>query len=94
MTVARICTIGLVALVLATACAKPIPARVVKDVQAVQQCQYVGLVSDTDYVDLARKAGEVGGTHALIIGEKPDRGPFGIEIGKAMVAEVFRCPSP
>lgn len=93
MSVARICTIGLAAVVLAAACAT-IPARVVKDAKAVEKCQYVGLVSDTDYVDLARKAGEVGGTHALIIGEKPDRGPFGIEIGKAMVAEVYRCPSP
>jgi hypothetical protein len=91
MTATQRCTLGLVAIAL-TACAKPIPARVIQDKALIQGCKYTGLVSDTDYVDLARKAGEAGGTHALIVRVQPAHGPLGIEIGKESVAEVYRCP--
>jgi hypothetical protein len=70
-----------------------VPARIVKDATAVSGCEYMGLASDTDYVDLAKKAGELRGTHAVIVREQPARGPFGTETGKEYVAEVYRCPT-
>jgi hypothetical protein len=36
-----------------------IPARIVKDATALSNFEYMGLASDTDYVDLAKKAVEL-----------------------------------
>lgn len=76
-----------------TACASP-AARIAKTADDVKACQYRDTVTDTDYVDLAKKAGEKGGTHALVVREQPATGAFGLPTGgKEMVAEVYRCPS-
>jgi hypothetical protein len=81
----------LAALTLIGCASHPIPARIVKDPTTLSSCEYMGLASDTDYVDLAKKAGELRGTHAVIVREQPGRGPFGTESGREYVAEVYRC---
>jgi hypothetical protein len=79
----------------AAACAStPKSARIVQDPKAVGGCQFRATVSDTDYVDLARKAGKEGGTHALIVKTQQERGPFGVELpSKEYIAEVYHCPA-
>ena len=78
----------------ACASSKPIPARIVKDATALSTCEYMGLASDTDYVDLAKKAGKEGGTHALIVKTQQERGPLGVELpSKEYIAEVYNCPA-
>jgi hypothetical protein len=78
----------------ACASSKPIPARIVKDATALSNCEYMGLASDTDYVDLAKKAGELRGTHAVIVREQPrQRGPLSSGNSTEYLAEVYRCPT-
>jgi hypothetical protein len=78
----------------ACASSKPIPARIVKDATALSTCEYMGLASDTDYVDLAKKAAELRGTHAVIVREQPrQRGPLSSTSGTEYLAEVYRCPT-
>jgi hypothetical protein len=61
-----------------------------KDATAVSSCEFMGFVSDTDYGDLAKKAGELRGTHAVIFHEEQQRGPFGAQAEREY-AEVYRC---
>ena len=48
------------------------------------------LASDENYVALAEKAGELRGTHAVIVREQPRRNAFGFSEFRA---EVYRCPA-
>jgi hypothetical protein len=78
------------------ACSSTTPksARIVQDPKAVGGCQFRATVSDTDYVDLAKKAGKEGGTHALIVKTQQERGPLGVELpSKEYIAEVYNCPA-
>ena len=83
----------LAAMVLVSCASHPIPARVVKDATTLSSCEYMGLATDTDYVDRAKKAGERRGTHAVIVREQPGRGAFGSTSGTEYVAEVYRGPT-
>jgi hypothetical protein len=70
----------------------PVPARIVKDAATVSNCEFMGFAADTDYVDLARKAGEIRGTHAFIVREQLRQpGTFDSTTHTEHVAEVYRC---
>jgi hypothetical protein len=69
---------------------QPIPAFVVYDPTIVASCERIGLASDTDYVHLARTAGEMRGTHAVVVREQPRYRAFG---SAEYVADVYRCPT-
>jgi hypothetical protein len=90
----RTTTLTLAAMAFVGCASHPIPARIVKDATALSTCEYMGLASDTDYVDLAKKAGELRGTHAVIVREQPrQRGPLSSTTGTEYLAEVYRCPT-
>ena len=80
----------LAALVLVGCAARPIPALVVYDPTVVATCERMGLASDENNVALAEKAGELRGTHAVIVREQPRRNAFGFSEFRA---EVYRCPA-
>jgi hypothetical protein len=91
MGISRTTILVLGALVLVSCASHPVPARIMKDATTVSNCEFMGFASDTDYVDLAKKAGEIRGTHAVIVREQPARGAFGSTSGTEYVAEVYRC---
>jgi hypothetical protein len=89
MNVLQTTTLALAATMLVGCASHPAPARIVKDATTVSNCEFMGFAADTDYVDLARKAGEIRGTHAFIVREQP-RQP-GSTTDTEHVAEVYRC---
>jgi hypothetical protein len=87
--------IVVLAVFVAACSSTPKSARIVEDPKMVGGCQFRATVSDTDYVDLAKKAGKEGGTHALIVKTQQERGPLGVELpSKEYIAEVYNCPPP
>ena len=92
MNVLQTATLALAATMLVGCASHPVPARIMKDATTVSNCEFMGFASDTDYVDLARKAGEIRGTHAVIVREQPRQpGPFSSTTSTEHVAEVYRC---
>ena len=71
MNVLQTATLTLAATMLVGCASHPVPARIMKDATTVSNCEFMGFAADTDYVDLARKAGEIRGTHAVIVREQP-----------------------
>jgi hypothetical protein len=86
----RTATLTIVAVAVVGCASQPIPAAVVYAPTVVLGCEYVGIASDTGYIDLAEKAGELRGTHAVVVREQPRRHAFGYA---EYVAEVYRCPT-
>ena len=93
MSISRTIILVLGALVLVSCASHPVPARIMKDATTVSNCEFMGFAADTDYVDLARKAGEIRGTHAFIVREQPRQpGPLSsTTTNTEHVAEVYRC---
>jgi hypothetical protein len=92
MNVLQTAILALAATMLVGCASHPVPARIMKDATTVSSCEFMGFASDTDYVDLARKAGEIRGTHAVIVREQPrQRGPLSSTTDTEHVAEVYRC---
>jgi hypothetical protein len=92
MNVLQTATLALAATMLVGCASHPVPARIVKDATTVSNCEFMGFAADTDYVDLARKAGEIRGTHAFIVREQPRQpGTFDSTTHTEHVAEVYRC---
>jgi hypothetical protein len=92
MNVLQTTTLALAATMLVGCASHPAPARIVKDATTVSSCEFMGFAADTDYVDLARKAGEIRGTHAFIVREQLRQpGTFDSSTHTEHVAEVYRC---
>jgi hypothetical protein len=77
----------LAAMMLVGCASHPVPAQMVNDPTTVSNCEFMGIVLDPEYVDLAQKAGKLRGTHAVIVREQQ----LGAESGREYVAEVYRC---
>jgi hypothetical protein len=92
MNVLQTTTLALAATMLVGCASHPVPARIMKDATTVSNCEFMGFAADTDYVDLARKAREIRGTHAVIVREQPRQpGPLSSTTNTEHVAEVYRC---
>jgi hypothetical protein len=83
----RVMLVLMATVLVGCASSQPTPARIVTDATEVSSCEYIGAALDTHYEDLARKAEELRGTHAVIVREQQ----LGEESGLEYVAEVYRC---